>query len=173
MAIAYPTSLDALNNPASTDNLDTTGVLHDQQHADANDAIEALEAKLGIDTSTVATSIDFLIKRSHAPKATVTYAATQNIDLDDKAWQLITLTGNITIGTSSGTRSATLVKTVNVILDPGASNRTVSFATGVVLLNYSNPPAAITLLANKKAVVTITSTGTNETDTIAGYSASS
>lgn len=44
MAINYPASLDSLTNPTSTDYQDT--VPHDQQHANANDAIEALEAKV-------------------------------------------------------------------------------------------------------------------------------
>lgn len=53
MAITYPTSLDSLTNPAGTD---YTGgaTLHSVQHSNANDAIEALEAKLGIGASTPA-----------------------------------------------------------------------------------------------------------------------
>ena len=51
MTTAYPGALDAFNNPSSTDSLDTAGVLHDVQHADANDAIEAIEAELGINPS--------------------------------------------------------------------------------------------------------------------------
>lgn len=50
MSTNYPTSLDTLTNPAATDAL--TG--HAAQHANANDAIEALQAKLGT-TSTAAT----------------------------------------------------------------------------------------------------------------------
>src|SRR3990167_8494673 len=49
-ATNFPTSLDALTNPASTDSVAT--VSHSGQHANANDAIEALEAKLGITAST-------------------------------------------------------------------------------------------------------------------------
>lgn len=46
----FPTSLDTLSNPSSTDT--TAAVDHAAQHANANDAIEALEAKLGINSST-------------------------------------------------------------------------------------------------------------------------
>jgi hypothetical protein len=46
----YPTSLDSFANPSSSDT--TAAVDHAAQHADANDAIEALEAKLGISAST-------------------------------------------------------------------------------------------------------------------------
>lgn len=46
----YPTSLDSLTNPSATDSVAT--VSHSSQHANANDAIEALQAKLGIGAST-------------------------------------------------------------------------------------------------------------------------
>ncbi len=48
MATNYPNSLDILTNPTSTDRLDSTSVPHHQQHADANDAIEALQTVLGV-----------------------------------------------------------------------------------------------------------------------------
>jgi len=44
VATGFPTSLDALTNPTSTDAL--TSPSHADQHADANDAIEALQLKL-------------------------------------------------------------------------------------------------------------------------------
>jgi hypothetical protein len=53
----FPAALDALTNPLSTDGL--TG--HASQHANVNDAIEALEAKVGIDGSAVATSLDYKV----------------------------------------------------------------------------------------------------------------
>lgn len=46
----YPTSLDSFTNPSSVDSLSAPS--HSQQHSDANDAIEALEAKVGIGTAT-------------------------------------------------------------------------------------------------------------------------
>lgn len=46
----FPTSLDSFTNPSSSDT--TAAVDHAAQHANANDAIEALEAKLGISAST-------------------------------------------------------------------------------------------------------------------------
>ena len=49
MPTDYPAGLDDFDNPsdADGDQLDTPGVLHDEQHANANDAIEAIEAELG------------------------------------------------------------------------------------------------------------------------------
>lgn len=59
MSINFPTSLDTLTNPTATDTLDSPP--HDTQHSDANDAIEALQAKVGIDSSAVTTSHDYKI----------------------------------------------------------------------------------------------------------------
>ncbi len=47
---AFPTALDTLTNPSGTDSVAT--VSHSGQHSNANDAIEALEAKLGTGAST-------------------------------------------------------------------------------------------------------------------------
>lgn len=57
MSTNFPTSLDALTNPASTDSVNT--VSHSSQHANVNDAIEALEAKVGANSSAVTTSHDY------------------------------------------------------------------------------------------------------------------
>lgn len=61
MATGFPTSLDALTNPTSTDAL--TSPSHADQHANANDAIEALQAKVGVDGSAVATSLDYKVSK--------------------------------------------------------------------------------------------------------------
>lgn len=46
MASSYPTNLDNLSNPASSDFQDT--VPHNTQHGNANDAIEAIQGTLGV-----------------------------------------------------------------------------------------------------------------------------
>jgi len=57
MSTNFPGALDALTNPAATDGL--TG--HAAQHSNANDAIEALQAKVGVDGSAVPTSLDYKV----------------------------------------------------------------------------------------------------------------
>lgn len=49
MTTSYPTALDVLTNPTPTSYQDE--VEHDEQHANANDAVEAVQAKLGIGAS--------------------------------------------------------------------------------------------------------------------------
>lgn len=52
MASDFPTALDSFSNPTASST--TAAVDHAAQHANANDAIEAIEAKLGISASTPA-----------------------------------------------------------------------------------------------------------------------
>ena len=63
MATNFPTSLDSLTNPNTTTLLNAPAPLtHSVQHTNVNDAIEALEAKVGADSSAVATSHDYLLR---------------------------------------------------------------------------------------------------------------
>ena len=61
MATSFPTSLDELVNPQSTDSVKE--VSHAAQHANANDAIEALEQKVGVNNSTDPNSLDYKVKQ--------------------------------------------------------------------------------------------------------------
>jgi len=61
MATNFPTSLDALTNPSGTDSMSSPS--HAGQHTDANDAIEALQAKVGADGSAVTTSLDYKVSQ--------------------------------------------------------------------------------------------------------------
>ena len=72
MAIQFPNSLDTFTNPSSGQSLLSAN--HLGQHQDLNDAVEALEAKVGVDGSTVATSIDYLLR--HFKRETKTSAYT-------------------------------------------------------------------------------------------------
>lgn len=58
MTTAFPAALDQFSNPSGTASQDSASVRHSEQHANVNDAIEALQAKVGVDGSTVITSID-------------------------------------------------------------------------------------------------------------------
>jgi hypothetical protein len=59
MATNFPTNLDALTNPTGSSSL--TSPDHAGQHTDANDAIEALQAKVGVNGSAVTSSLDYKI----------------------------------------------------------------------------------------------------------------
>lgn len=59
MATNYPNNLDELINPNGTDQLSAPS--HSEQHANANDAIEALQSKVGIDGSQDPDSLTYKI----------------------------------------------------------------------------------------------------------------
>ena len=64
MTTSFPTGLDALTNPTGSSSL--TSPDHAGQHADINDAVEALEAKVGVDGSAVTSSLDYKITNINA-----------------------------------------------------------------------------------------------------------
>ena len=61
MATSFPTSKDILINPDGLDSVKE--VSHSAQHANANDAIEALETKVGVNNSTDVNSLDYKVKQ--------------------------------------------------------------------------------------------------------------
>ena len=78
----YPTSLDTLSNPTSTDLLEnaTATLDHDYQHATANDILEALEAKVGVNSSAVTTSHDYKLSAvTGTEKALTSGTSTQTV----------------------------------------------------------------------------------------------
>lgn len=55
MSTAYPGAIDTLTNPTGTDTLNSPS--HSAQHANANDAIEAIETELGTDPAGAWTNV--------------------------------------------------------------------------------------------------------------------
>jgi len=77
MSTNFPTSLDSLTNPTSGDSLNSPS--HADQHTNANDAIEALEAKVGINSSAVTTSHDYKLGEVTGSDKAVGKTATQTL----------------------------------------------------------------------------------------------
>jgi hypothetical protein len=75
MSISYPVSLDTFTNPQSTDT--QSAVPHATQHSNANDAITALETKVGVNSSAVTTTHDY--KLSEVTDKAVGKTATQTL----------------------------------------------------------------------------------------------
>jgi hypothetical protein len=92
MATNFPTSLDTFTNPNSGNTLDSPS--HSIQHSDINDAVEAIEAKIGVGSST-------------AGSATAGYALV-NTSGGTTAYSLLGVSG-----LSSGTAVANTVLTAN------------------------------------------------------------
>ena len=101
MATNFPNSFDTLSNPESADSLQG----HAQQHTNANDAIEALQSKVGVNNSADSTSLDYRVVQLEAGENVGTeLGLTGNNDL--------TITG-IENKTTIDTFSASLFRTVN------------------------------------------------------------
>lgn len=76
-AINFPTSLDTLTNPTAGQSLNSPD--HATQHSDVNDAVEALEAKVGINSSAVTTSHDYKLSEVTSTDKAVGKTATQTL----------------------------------------------------------------------------------------------
>ena len=59
MSTGFPNSLDTLTNPHSTDSLSSPS--HSEQHINLNDAVEAIETKIGINGSNDSNSIQYKV----------------------------------------------------------------------------------------------------------------
>ena len=94
--VDFPTDLDSFTNPTGTDYLD--GPDHPTQHTDENDAIEALEVKVGKDSSTDNTSHDYKLSGVADGDKAVSKTGTET--LTNK-----TLTSPTCTGTDSGTET--------------------------------------------------------------------
>lgn len=73
----FPTSLDSLTNPTASDFLNSPS--HSAQHANVNDICEALEAKVGINSSAVTTSHDYKLSEVTGVDKAVGKTASQDI----------------------------------------------------------------------------------------------
>lgn len=122
MSTNFPDALDTLNNPSSTDQL--TG--HAQQHTNANDAIEALQAKVGIDGSADTDSLDYRIAQLE------TGGGQLGVELGLSGNNDLTITG-IENKTELDSFSASLYRTVEYALQ--ISRGSEYYATTIKVLN--------------------------------------
>ena len=67
MATSYPTSKDNLTNPAATESMEGHATLH----GNVNDAIEAIENKLGVNNSQDVNSIDYKVSQLQTSLSTL------------------------------------------------------------------------------------------------------
>ena len=120
MASSFPGGLDSFTNPTATDTLDSATVPHAAQHANANDAIEAIESTLGVNpqgsSATVVARLDG-VDTTVAGKASTTHASTHGVAGSDPV--AISAT-QVTAGTlpvaRGGTGVTTSTGTVNNVL---------------------------------------------------------
>jgi len=168
MATNFPTSLDALTNPTSANKLNDAGVTHATQHANANDAIEALQAKVGVDSSAVTTSLDYKVR--NVPIATAvtglgtgvaTFLATPTSA--NLATALTDETGSATVMFStSPSVSTSLVSSTSTFALINTTATTVSFAGAATSFTVGGTPTtALTANIFNNATATATTKAVN------------
>jgi hypothetical protein len=126
MATNFPTSLDSLTNPTGTDQLSSVTVRHSTQHANENDAIEALQAKVGINGSAVTTSHDYKLSEVTSSDKAVGKTATQTLTNKTLTSPIINVgsdaTGDMYYRNASGQLVRLGIGTLGQLLAVGAGN---------------------------------------------------
>lgn len=81
MATSFPSSLDSFVNPSGSDALDSVSVPHAAQHANLNDAMLAVQTKLGVGAGTIGTWTAYTPTLTNwtASLATFQYARVNNV----------------------------------------------------------------------------------------------
>ena len=163
MAIVFPTTLDTLTNPISTDT--TTAVDHAVQHANANSAIIALETRVGVTGSAVASTLTNRIATletafvtqgawtSYAPTLTqgvgVTFTNTESRYA--KVGRIVSCSGRIA-PTSAGTAASVITLTL-----PLTAASSVVRAIGTHYVDAAGTPySGVVLLASTTTMLMIT-----------------
>jgi len=119
----FPTSLDALTNPSGTDSVAT--VSHSSQHTNANDAIEAIETKVGIGASTAVTNSVFA-GTGAGTSAFVTYATSTQFSATNFFATGSTTLQNFSFANSIGGLSTTTSATTTNFFSTNASTTNLS-----------------------------------------------
>ena len=178
MATSFPTSLDALTNPTGSNTLASPD--HAGQHADANDAIEALQAKVGVDSSAVVTSLDYKVAQKNflKPISGSTYPALGNVGSEATAGavtvnttyytpffvpetptynQISIRAGSTFSGTGTvrlGIYSETQGKPATLVLDAGTVSVTVAGTVYTATISQSLTAGMYFLAANSQTAAT-------------------
>ncbi len=130
MATQFPGNIDNFQNPTPTDFLDNPS--HSGQHTNENDAIKAIEEKVGKDGSTDRESLDFMIKTGWVPLANTA------VFINEKVFRLTgdyrsTLKVGAKIKLTNGS-----VKTFYIIHNTYTNGNSYIRLAGEVMLNSTN-----------------------------------
>lgn len=122
MAISFPTSLDNFTNPSSGNTLDSPS--HSLQHSDINDAVEALERKIGVGTAVAGSA-------SAGQVLTISAAGTSTWSTPTAPGLVQIVPSSVTVGSGSGSVDAN-----GAITFSGASSVSVNDVFSASYDNY-------------------------------------
>lgn len=147
MATNYPTSLDALTNPTAGDSL--TSPTHAGQHANANDAIEAIQTELGTEPSgasaTVKARFEAIEANDWVTAARIAASAVGSSELADNAVDTAALQDGAVTTVKIADLAVTpakLATTGRFTFPTGAANG-YGFASGAVHLSGTGTPEGV------------------------------
>ena len=132
MATSFPSGLDSFTNPTAVDTLDSPP--HDTQHTDANDAIEALQSKVGVDGSAVTTSHEYRINSIEELNTNAQVGTTYTLALTDdgKVVEMNNASAN-TLTVPPNSSVAFPVGSQILVLQTGAGQTTLAAGAGVTV----------------------------------------
>lgn len=165
MSINYPTSLDTLPNPSSSDLMEnaTQALDHDQQHANANDAIEALEAKVGVNGSAVTTSHDYKLSGVTGTDKAVSKTGSETLTNKTLTSPVINVgsdaTGDMYYRNSSGSLTRLPIGTSTNILNVDSSTGLPAWITNPSAADASTTVKGVVELATYAETIARTTTG--------------
>jgi len=174
MASSYPGALDAFSNPSASDTLDSATVPHHTQHSDANDAIEAIQATLGVNPQSSSTTVaDRLVLISSGMGVTFAASAPSNhnqlwADTSTSTAQIAVFDGGTPAAQINSVRmrrgTATAWTNANPRLDAGefgydSTNNKFKIGDGTSLWSALSYVTAVADLNNPTLTGTITMTG--------------
>jgi len=139
VAISFPTSLDNFSNPASTDSLNTPS--HSLQHTDINDAVEAMQRKVGVGSAVAGSA-------TAGQVLTISAAGTSTWSTPTTPGLVQVVPTSVAVGSGSGSVDAN-----GAVTFTGASSVSLNDVFSATYNNY-------------KVDINITSASTNNADTL-------
>lgn len=134
-AITYPSSLDVFENPSATQNV-ATAVSHSTHHGNANDALEAIEAKVGVTASTPVTG-SVLAGNGTGSSLWTTYGTTTNFQSTNFVATGSSTLQNFTFVNATGT-SATTTNFFSTTASSTTFNSSTISGAGLITCTGSN-----------------------------------
>lgn len=122
MAILFPTSIDSLSNPVGSDQVANANPLlvHSTQHSNANDAIEALESKVGITNSLVTITHDYKLQGVSGSDKASSITGTET--LTNKTLTAPKIVNNGFIADANGNEQIEMVTTASAVNNVRVTN---------------------------------------------------
>lgn len=157
MTTGFPSSLDNFTNPTASDDLDTPAVLHADQHANINDAVEALQAKVGIDSSAVTTSLDYLVKSASSSNPGHVHTSGAVSDFNEAAQDAIGSMVDSTLVYNDTTPSLGRAALTGDVTASAGSNATTLATVNANVGSFGSATQVGTFTVNGKGLITAAS----------------